>query len=310
MVINETPFISGPLKVVETVGHPPPFFFIFRRFVYSYFVAFNLSKKYLYIFGGEIMNSLNIVTVKNPKSPVSEAYKTLRTNIQFSSFDNKIQTIVATSSGPGEGKTTTVSNFAVTLAQSGYKTILIDCDQRKPKVHKMFNLSNQVGISNILIGETSMDEAIQKTQVENLSVLPSGTRPPNPAELLASTKMQKFINLLKEKYDYIIIDTPPVIMVTDAQILSRYADGCLLIIASGEADRHMAAKAKELMQKVDAKILGVVLNKLDTSNKGYYGYYYHYYYGNESVKSKKGFGRFILRRLFGKNLLKTKSKEI
>jgi capsular exopolysaccharide synthesis family protein len=256
------------------------------------------------------LNSLNIVTVKSPKSPVTEAYRTLRTNIQFSSFDNKIQTIVVTSSGPGEGKTTTVSNFAVTLAQSGYKTILIDCDQRKPKVHKMFNISNQTGISNILIGETSMEEAIQKTEIENLSILPSGTRPPNPAELLASTKMQKFINLLKEKYDYIILDAPPIIMVTDAQILSRYADGCLLVVASGEADRHMAAKAKELLQKVDAKILGVVLNKLDTSNKGYYGYYYHYYYGNENVKQKSRFRKFNFGKLFAKKLTGTKPKEI
>jgi capsular exopolysaccharide synthesis family protein len=236
------------------------------------------------------MESLNIVSVKHPKSPISEAYRTLRTNIQFSSLDEKIKTIVITSSGPGEGKTTTASNLAVSFAGGGHKTILIDCDQRKPSVHKLFNLSNQTGLSNLLIGETSYDEAIHKTEVDDLFVLTSGTRPPNPSELLASTKMQRLITSLKEKFDYIILDTPPIIMVTDAQILSKYADGCLLVVGFGEADKNAGVKAKELLEKVNAKVLGVVLNKIDTSKNGYYEYYYHYYYSSEHKKQSKKLG--------------------
>lgn len=230
------------------------------------------------------MKAMDIITVKNPKSPVSEAYRILRTNIQFSSPDKKIQSILITSSGPSEGKTTTSVNLAVTMAQSGNKTILIDCDQRKPKVHKLISITNQIGLSNLLIGEVTMEKAIVKSGVEGLDILPAGTRPPNPSELLASEKMQSLIERLKTKYDYIILDTPPVIMVTDAQIISKYADGSILVVASGEADREAAAKAKEQLEKVDAKIIGVVLNKLETNRRGYYGYYYHYYYGEDGQR--------------------------
>ncbi len=233
------------------------------------------------------MAEIKLVTLKAPKSPVAEAYRTLRTNIQFSSFDNKVKTIVITSSGPAEGKTTTSCNLAITTSQAGKRTILLDCDMRNPKIHKVFEISNQTGLSDVLIGETNFYEAVQKSEIDNLYVLPSGTRPPNPAELLASEKMKKFLESLKETYDYIIIDTPPIIMVTDAQILSKYADGCLLVIASAEADKNAVIKAKELLEKVDAKILGVVLNKLDTSRKGYYGHYYNYYYGKDEGKHMK-----------------------
>lgn len=236
------------------------------------------------------MANINVVTINDPKSPVSEAYKTLRTNIQFSSLDSRIKTLVITSSGPAEGKTTTSSNLAVTMAQGGYKTIIIDCDQRKPKLHKVFGISNTMGLSNFLIGEAKFQEVVQVTEVENLHVLTAGVRPPNPSELLASSRMKNFIEELKKEYDHIILDTPPVIMVTDAQILSRYADGSILVVASGEADKEAAVRAKELLEKVNSRILGVVLNKIDTSRKGYYGRYYTYYYGNDGDKrgKKKG----------------------
>lgn len=233
------------------------------------------------------MENIDIITIKNPRSPIAESYRTLRTNIQFSSFDKKIQTIVITSSGPSEGKSTTSSNLAVVMAQNGNKTILIDCDQRKPKLHKVFLTSNQKGLSDLLVGNSVFEEAVEKTEIENLDILTSGTRPPNPSELLASTKMKNFIENLREKYDCIIIDTPPVIAVTDAQIVSRYADGCLLVVASAQAEREAAMKAKELLQKVDAKIIGVVLNKLDIKEKGYYGYYYTDYSDEGEKKTVK-----------------------
>lgn len=225
------------------------------------------------------MEKPNIITVKNPKASIVEAYRTLRTNIQFSSFDNKVQMIAVTSSEPGEGKSTTAANLAAVMAESGARTILIDCDQRKPTLHKIFLVSNQAGLSDLLVDNVKFEEAVKKTEIENLDLLTSGTTPPNPVELIASSKMKQFIENLRKDYEYIIIDTPPIIAVTDAQILSSYADGCLLVVASSQAEKEAVLKAKELLQKVKAKILGVVLNKLEVREKRY-----SYYYGSEDNK--------------------------
>lgn len=229
---------------------------------------------------------INLITVKNPKAPSSEAYRTLRTNIQFSTFDKKTQVIVITSSGPGEGKSTVAANLAVVMAQSGSKTLLMDCDQRKPRVHKIFNLSNQKGLSNFLAGDANFEDSFHKTKIEDLDIMTAGVRPPNPSELLGSKKMGEFINSLREKYDFIILDTPPVLMVTDAQLLSRCSDGSLLVVSSGEAQREGAMKAKDLLEQVNTKILGVVLNKVQESSRSNYGYYYYYYYDNDGMKHK------------------------
>ncbi|WP_147566374.1 CpsD/CapB family tyrosine-protein kinase [Clostridium tyrobutyricum] len=235
------------------------------------------------------MEKLELITIKDPKSPISESYRTLRTNIQFSSVDKEIQTIMVTSSGPGEGKSTTSANLAIVMAESGAKTIIIDCDQRKPVLHKKFFVSNKKGLSDVLAGKVEFQDAVINTGIENLDLLTSGTKPPNPSGLLASRRMKTFIEDLKEKYRYIIIDTPPVIAVTDAQIVSTYVDGCILVIASSQADRDAAQKAKRLLEKVNANILGTVLNKVETKGKGYYGYYYSYYDedGNKKKKKKK-----------------------
>ncbi|WP_027623948.1 CpsD/CapB family tyrosine-protein kinase [Clostridium lundense] len=233
------------------------------------------------------MGNMDLISERDPKSPIAEAYRTLRTNIQFSSFDKKIQTIMVTSSGPGEGKSTTSSNLAVVMAQTGGKTIIIDCDQRKPRLHKLFNLSNEVGLSDLLAGNTGFSAAVHETKIKNLDVLPAGTRPPNPSELLSSNKMSGFVEDLRGEYDCIILDTPPIVAVTDAQLIARYVDGCILVISSGEVEREAAIKAKALLDKVQARIIGAVLNKVEVSEKGYYGYYYHYYYGNDGQKVKK-----------------------
>lgn len=235
------------------------------------------------------MDKQELVTITHPKSPIAEAYRTLRTNIQFSSFDKSVKTVTVTSSGPGEGKSTVASNLAVVTAQSGKKTLIIDCDQRRSRLHKVFGLSNMVGLSNMLAGEVAFPDVVQQTEIENLYVLTAGTRPPNPSELLASEKMKSFIHTMRDEFDYVIMDTPPVLIVTDAQLLADYTDGYLLVVSSGDVDRNAAAKSKELLENVNAKILGVVLNNLEISEKGYYGYYYHYYYGvdGQKVKARK-----------------------
>lgn len=220
------------------------------------------------------LDSFSLVTVKNPRDPVSEAYKTLRTNIQFSSFDEKIKVIMITSAGPGEGKTFTAANLAVVMAQAGNKTLLIDCDLRKPKIHKIFGLWSTCGVSNLLADVEISEPGIVNSGIENLQILTSGTRPPNPSELLESAKMHQFINSLRNEYDYIILDTPPILIVTDAQIISKYSDGCLLVVTSGETEKESLLKGKEALEKVNSKILGVVLNKMKALSKGYHYYDY------------------------------------
>lgn len=230
------------------------------------------------------MGKYNISTLDNPKSHVSEAYRTLRTNILFSSSDNKIRTLVVTSSSPDEGKTTVSVNLAVTMAQAGSKTIVLDCDMRSPKIHRLFKLSNVLGLSDLLIGEAGIDDVVQDTGIEGLYLLSAGTRPPNPAELLTSERMKKLIREIKQQFDYAVIDTPPILMVTDAQIISKYVDGSLIVIGAGETERDLVVKARELLKKVNAKILGVVLNKHDTG-KIYNKKHSHYYV--EPIKSRR-----------------------
>lgn len=224
------------------------------------------------------------IVEKKPKSPVSEAFRTLRTNLQFSSLDKEIQTIVVTSAGPSEGKSTTIGNLALTLQQSNKSVLLIDCDLRKPSIHKKFKISNSVGMSNILIEDTNPEEIFHKYN-DNLYILTAGTIPPNPAELLSTNKFRRFIENMKQKFDYILIDAPPVIAVTDAQILASFVDGVLLVVSSRQAEREQVKKAKELLEKVNANILGVVLNKVDLESNGKYSYYY--YYGTEERRRKR-----------------------
>lgn len=232
----------------------------------------------------------NLVMQKNPKSPTAEAFRTLKTNIQFASFDKPVQTILVTSPGPSEGKSTTAANLAIAMSEGGKCVILIDCDLRKPSVHRKFKISNQKGLSGVLAGEYDLSEASTKLS-DSLTVLTTGILPPNPVELISSIKMKKFLLDLKADYDYIIIDTPPVLAVTDAQLLSTYADGTILVVSSGETDKNAIIKAKSLLDNVKAKIIGIVLNKLDAKHgkrygrSGYYGYYY--YYGTEGKKERR-----------------------
>ncbi|WP_067729050.1 CpsD/CapB family tyrosine-protein kinase [Oceanobacillus damuensis] len=215
----------------------------------------------------------NLITKLNPKSPVSEQYRTIRTNIQYASVDNEIKSLLVTSSGPSEGKSTTIANLAVVYAQTGKKVLMIDADLRKPTVHYTFRLDNLRGLSNILVGENTLVETVNASDVENLDVISCGPLPPNPSELLASKKMAAFIKEATAVYDIVIFDTPPVLAVTDAQILANVVDGSLLVVRSGHTELEAAEKAKEILEPAKAKLLGTVLNGREKKASNYYYYY-------------------------------------
>ncbi len=215
-------------------------------------------------------NYRKLETVMDPSSAISEAYRTLRTNIQFCSVDREIRTLLVTNSGPGKGKPTTIANLAIILAQTGKRVLLIDADMRHPNTHLFFRLSNEMGLSNLLARQDQFEEVIQETFIQGLYLLPSGPIPPNPAELLSSQRISEVLQNAKHTFDYILIDTPPVVPVTDAQVLATKVDGVLLVIHAGKTDKVTAKKAKILLEKVYSNILGVILNDPKKEADGYY----------------------------------------
>lgn len=217
----------------------------------------------------------HLIANTNPRSPISEQYRTVRTNLQFASVDNEIRSLLLTSAGPGEGKSMTTANLAVVYAQQGKSVLLVDADLRKPTIHYTFRLDNLHGLSNVLVGETSLEEAIETSDITNLDVISCGPIPPNPSELLGSRRMQAFIESAKQKYDMVIFDMPPVLAVTDAKILSNYVDGAILVVRSKKTENDAAKQALEALESVHANVLGVVLNDRDKKEANYY-----YYYGN------------------------------
>ncbi len=214
----------------------------------------------------------SLVTMMNPKSPISEQYRTIRTNIEFSTVDEEMRAIMVTSSGPGEGKSTTANNIAVVFAQQGKKVLLVDADLRKPTVHYSFRVDNHTGLTNVLTKQETLINAVQATNQENLFVLTSGPIPPNPAELHGSKAMDQFINEVKGLFDVIVFDTPPVLAVTDGQVLANKLDGVVMVVSSGKTEIEAATKAKESLVNSKAKLLGVVLNNIKRTESQYYYY--------------------------------------
>jgi capsular exopolysaccharide synthesis family protein len=217
--------------------------------------------------------SSRLVTVITPRSPVSEAYRTLRTNLEFSSLDKPLKTLVVTSPGPEEGKSTTLANLAVTMAQAEKRVILVDCDLRRPSQHEIFGQSNDVGLTTMVVDEKAMSEPpLLEIGVPGLLLMPSGPLPPNPSELVGSRRMQEIITALSKRADIVLFDAPPIIAVTDAAVLASRVDGVLLVVKAGGTKRDHAQKAKALLDKVNAHLVGAVLNnvKMDTSYSSYY----------------------------------------
>ncbi|MEB6201976.1 polysaccharide biosynthesis tyrosine autokinase [Mammaliicoccus fleurettii] len=215
-----------------------------------------------------------LITHKKPKAVVSEKFRGIRSNILFSTADDDVQTLLVTSDKPSSGKSTVSANIAITYAQAGFKTLLIDGDMRKPTQHYIFNKNNITGLSNVIINKNTTEEAVHTTEITNLDVLTSGPIPPNPSELIGSTNMLDIFEELKQQYDFILVDTPPVNTVTDAQLFGELAKNAIFIIDVESNNKESVKKGKELLGKSGTKILGAVLNKapLDKSSSSYYYY--------------------------------------
>lgn len=216
-------------------------------------------------------SSPDLIALRDPRSPAAEAYRTLRTNIQFSSLDRPLHSLLVTSTAPDEGKSTTLANLAVTMAQAEQRVILVDCDLRRPSLHTLFGLSNDVGLTSALLDQADAPLPLLATAVPGLSLLPSGPLPPRPADLLGSRRMEEMITRLRAEADMVLFDTPPVIAVTDAAVLATRLDGVLLVLQAGKTRRDRAREARTLLEKVKAHIVGVVLN--NARLEAGYGYY-------------------------------------
>ncbi len=221
-----------------------------------------------------------LVSHLDPKNPVSESYRSIRTNITYSKPDSEISSLLVTSPSAGEGKSTTVVNIAITFAQLGKRTILVDTDLRKPVLHKIFSVDREPGISNY-IGDSkkySFENIINETEIENLHMITSGKLFPNPSELIGSHRMKELISVLKEKYDIVLFDSPPVMPVTDSRMLSKETDGLLLIVKSGQTETMALERTVSLLKSVNAPLIGCVLNGFSHRDSYYYSDYQYYYY--------------------------------
>jgi len=233
----------------------------------------------------------SLIMTTAPRQAASESYRDIRTSLQFSSADSPIRTLLVTSSGPREGKSTTVGNLAVAFAQTGNRVLIVDTDMRRPVMHKMFNVPREPGFSEAVAGVSDVNDAIRETGVDNLQVLTCGFIPHNPSELLGSNTFRKLLNQLREEYDLVILDSPPVAVVTDPIVISREVDATLMVVGVKKIDRKVLSSAWEKLNRVSGCGVGAVLNGFDPVNVytsySYYSYKYHYYYDDTHRKKKR-----------------------
>jgi len=214
-----------------------------------------------------------LITIAESRSPISEAYRTLRTNLDFAGLDRALKTLVVTSAGVSEGKSTTLANLAIVSAQAGRRVILVDADLRRPTLHQVFGLANDAGLTTMMMDDAALaSPPLNQTGVDGLSVLTSGPLPPNPAEVMGSRRMEEIIAALAERADQVLFDTPPVVAVTDAAVLATKVDGVVLVISAGHTRRDHARTAIQRLEQINARLVGAVLTnvQVDTGLKGYY----------------------------------------
>lgn len=221
-------------------------------------------------------NGRKLIVDESPKSVASEAFRTLRTNLQFIASDSELKKLMLTSTGPAEGKSTISCNLAISICQNEKNVILIDCDMRKPVLHHIFQMDNSCGLSNIITGQATLKEAIKETNIQGLSIITSGPTPPNPAELLNSQGMQDLLSELDEFDGMVLLDAPPVLPVADALILAPLTDGVAFVVAARQVSKEAVMRAKDLLENSRAKLLGVIINKVEYKGRSY-EYYYNYY---------------------------------
>ena len=248
-----------------------------------------------------------LVMVAQPRSPIAEAYRQVRTNVQYVSVSRDLSTILVSSANVGEGKSTTAANLAIALAQANSKVILVDSDMRRPVLHHKFGLSNSTGLTTLLLSKENDTAFLQETNITNLWLIPSGPTPPNPAELIHSERMKQVINWLHENADYVIVDSPPILAVTDSVLLSQIASTTLMVIQASETSQQSLIRAIQQIRAVDGHIAGILFNKVDLRRSSYYYNDYYrsndYYHATGEPSSKKrrklgvslpGFLTFIL----------------
>ena len=245
----------------------------------------SLFKKETNISNETIRYGVKLITVKDPKSVISEQFRTIRTNISFMGIDHPIKTLAFTSANISEGKSTVTDNIAVVWANSGKRVLLIDADLRRPTLHQTFNVANREGLTTILTSdaaEMDITNMIKKTEIDNLSILTSGPIPPNPAELLNSQRMQALIASVEQNYDVVILDVPPILAVSDTQALVSHLDGVVLVVKMGQTEKAALKRSVELLKLAHANILGYVMNDVGRNGDSAYGYGYGYGYGYSS----------------------------
>lgn len=233
------------------------------------------------------MHRAELVCFEQPDAVASEAFRALRTSVQFASVDRDLKTLVITSTHSEEGKSSVAINLGITVSQTGKRVLLVDADLRRPSLSKTFDLDYREGLSTLFLKNEDMDRFIKKTFINNLFILFSGLPPPNPSEILGSEKMREFIVQAKEKFDFIIFDSPPLLPVTDAAVLSKACDGTIIVIRSGKTVIEAASRVKRILENLKVNVIGVVLNDIDQTKEHYYYYDYKYKYPREDKDHPK-----------------------